>query len=256
MLISYQHRFIFIHNRKVAGSSVSAYLARHLGPDDLMIGSWPEAIACGAPYNRRVWQSLATGAGIMALARSRPLRLLTSKGNRAECVNVALKRLHAPAFGGRATFPDAQVLKDWAGQDWERFFKFCFVRNPFAQAVSDWQWRTRKIDRSTVPFKEFLLRLSDLQRPDPERVRPAPPLNWPLYTIDNQIAVDFVGRLENLHDDLSKICGKLGLPFDEAAIPHMKKGPQHRYREHYDADDLDLAHRLYAREIEAFGYSF
>lgn len=256
MLISYRHRFIFIHNRKVAGSSVSAYLARHLGPDDLMIGSWPDAIACGATYNRYVWKSLATGAGIKALAHSRPLRLLGSADTRAQCINVALKQLHAPAFDGRATFPDASVLRDWAGPNWDNFFKFCFVRNPFAQAVSDWQWRTRKIDRSKVPFKEFLLRLADPHRPDPERVRPTPPLNWPLYTIDNRIAVDFVGRLESLHDDLSRICGRIGLPFDETALPHMKKGPQQLYRDHYDADDRELAQTLYAREIDTFGYTF
>ena len=36
MIISHKFRFIFIQNRKVAGSSVQASLGRHCGPDDIL----------------------------------------------------------------------------------------------------------------------------------------------------------------------------------------------------------------------------
>jgi hypothetical protein len=37
MIISHAHKFIFLHARKCAGSSVTAYLNPLLGPDDIQI---------------------------------------------------------------------------------------------------------------------------------------------------------------------------------------------------------------------------
>ena len=38
MIISYRHKFIFMHSRKTAGSSVTALLSHHLGPQDIQLG--------------------------------------------------------------------------------------------------------------------------------------------------------------------------------------------------------------------------
>lgn len=39
MIISHQHKFIFIKTRKTAGSSIEKYLSKHLGPNDICSGS-------------------------------------------------------------------------------------------------------------------------------------------------------------------------------------------------------------------------
>jgi len=39
MIISHQHKFIFIKTRKTAGSSIEKYLTNYLGPDDICTGS-------------------------------------------------------------------------------------------------------------------------------------------------------------------------------------------------------------------------
>ncbi len=47
MIISHRHRFIFLHCRKAAGSSIAQALAPYLGEDDLHLGTWPEALEAG-----------------------------------------------------------------------------------------------------------------------------------------------------------------------------------------------------------------
>ena len=44
MILSRKHRFIFLHNRKKAGSSVTVSLSRYLGPWDTQIGLHHEAM--------------------------------------------------------------------------------------------------------------------------------------------------------------------------------------------------------------------
>ena len=54
MIISHKHKFIFMHSRKCAGSSMEVMLNKHLGPNDIQIGSWPETILAGGSMNNRL----------------------------------------------------------------------------------------------------------------------------------------------------------------------------------------------------------
>lgn len=49
MILSHAHRFIFLHNRKTAGSSISVALARYLGPEDLQLSAIVETLREGIP---------------------------------------------------------------------------------------------------------------------------------------------------------------------------------------------------------------
>ena len=53
MIISHKYKFIFMHGRKCAGSSIEVMLNKYLGPDDIQIGSWPETILAGGKINKR-----------------------------------------------------------------------------------------------------------------------------------------------------------------------------------------------------------
>jgi hypothetical protein len=108
-----------------------------------------------------------------------------------------------------------------------------------------------------VSFREYLMRLDDPDRPDPEDLRPPILSNWEIYTIDDEIALDFVGRYETLQADLEEAGRRIGIPIDISRV--RAKGAVRRSRpsvaEHYDAELVEIVRRLYRREVEAFGYA-
>ncbi len=262
MIISHKHKYIFVHCRKTAGSSISIMLNQYLGFWDIQVGSWNDTLANGGKINARLLFDAMGRGGLnyVPTAASRiigrwkegcPLSVLSQV---SKMQNKKYRKLlndhtdHASAYNVKRCFP----------REWETYFTFCFVRNPWDRAVSEYKWCTRKPHQKSVGFREFLERVHDPQRSDPEYVVPKPPSNWDLYTIDDQIAVDFVGRFEYLARDLQIVCGEIGLPFNDKMFPHAKKtrGSEDRYRDWYDDYTRRLVEEMYEKEIEAFGYKF
>jgi hypothetical protein len=257
VILSHAHRFIFMHSRKTAGSSVTALLNPHLGPRDLQVGAWPESIEAGGRYNRRT-----LGVVLRSPVKLMSKSLEASRGTGGfrlapGTVNGITKRhyrkrglplmAHSTAAQMRAFCPDA----------WARYFKFAIVRNPWTHAVSDYHWRLHMRRDPEVSFREYLMRLDDPDRPDPEDLRPPILSNWEIYTIDDEIALDFVGRYETLQADLEEAGRRIGIPIDISRV--RAKGAVRRSRpsvaEHYDAELVEIVRRLYRREVEAFGYA-
>ncbi|OOY35103.1 hypothetical protein BOV90_09960 [Solemya velum gill symbiont] len=44
MIVSWQNKYIFVHSRKTAGSSIVVSLSRNLGPDDLVLSAIKEIV--------------------------------------------------------------------------------------------------------------------------------------------------------------------------------------------------------------------
>jgi len=255
MLISHRYRLIFLHNRKAAGSSITAYLNRVMGPDDLQIGVWRDAIRYGGRYNRSVLREVVSSDGLRALAyyarrlrTPRPSRFVERvQEYRYPPLLATTNIAHPSAAAVRAAFPE----------EWDAYYKFCVVRNPYDKAVSDYRWMTRKLPAGQVSFLEFLERLADPQRPDPEGVVPQPPTNWPLYTIDDRVAVDFPCRYERLQEDLLEVFRRVDLGDDLDSLPDAKQGSrQVGYRAFYGERERRLVEQLHDPEITTFGYSF
>lgn len=246
MIVSYRHGFIFCHSRKTAGSSIKVAFAPHLGPLDILVGGWSDAISAGHRPNLRLYWDLASLGGFKALAKSK----LSGSGM---AINVANKRRYSRVLGPSPEHTSASKLRRFVGEDvWTKHFKFCFVRNPFAKAVSDWRWRVR-VTGHQVPFERFI---RDIATGEKSPVTPAQPDNWPIYTIDNEPAMDYIGRFENLDHDIRHIFDIIGLPHPPA-FPHAKASPkQSHYKEHYTPPIRKEVEVLFARELEAFGYQF
>lgn len=52
----------------------------------------------------------------------------------------------------------------------------------------------------------------------------ATPVDRDKYMIDGEACVDYFIRFEHLRDDIAKVCGKRGIPFEPERIPECKKG--------------------------------
>ena len=254
MIISYKNKFIFIHCRKVAGSAITTYLNQFIGPDDIQVGVWGDTILNGGTYNRRFYYDLLTSRrSLKGLAKS----LLRTRSLHPERLNEIHKRKYRQFFGSDAGHPTASEIRQFDEYAWNNFFKFCFVRNPYDRIVSDYLFLTR-IKKVSVSFCEFLERASDASRHDPEKVLPENIDNWPMYTIDDNIVVDFIGKFENLDEDFKQVCSNLNVPYIDKSLPIVKQvtSPSRSYRSWYTHHEKSLVESLFCREIESFGYRF
>jgi len=257
MIISYKKKIIFMHSRKTAGSSITVLLNKNIGPKDIQIGSWIDSLKSGGMYNQKAI-AIASHEIINILRKS--LKLSFHKKKMVldhHYINYFIKKYAEKKYGlkngGHCT---AKEVKNFAGKYWSEYFKFAFVRNPWDHAVSDFHWQTKSRKCNSVNFKEFLYRLDDPKREDKEKLRPPIITNWSIYTINDSIAVDFLGRYENLVEDLNKIGDKIGINLNIKDV-RSKSGirpPKKRLIDHYDEETIELVRKIYKKEIEEFGY--
>ena len=258
MILSHRHRFIFLHCRKTAGSSISAMLARYLGPDDLQLSGMKEAFDAGIPYTRRMCREAASLPGRRTLVRLEDrlhLAGILGTERRAKRIRKRLHALYADRLGPYPYHARAAAVAEGFPDEWASFDKFCVVRNPWDKAVSDYYWRTRNTD--TPPsFETFVKAMRDGETLN--GIVPGEPDNWPLYTIDDRIAVDHVIRFENLTEDLDAVLSNLGLAWD-GWLPHGKKRATKGRRNRsaaasYTPELTRIVGDLFEKEVQTFGY--
>lgn len=254
MIISHRRKFIFMHCRKVAGSSIAAALAPHIGPDDLHLGTWPEALESDVAPNRRARRDLLHPAAAISYV-GRLLRRpqgIFDREHRVAALNGAQRLAYRSALGHSPEHAHAERVRAYDPACWNTYFKFAFVRNPYERAVSDFCWRSRKTGRTGMEFAEFLRRMKE--RDFSDRIVPRHFDNWPIYTIDDEIAVDFVGQFERLNDDLATVFERIGLPAPR--VPHAKPStPRRPTADWYGNLERSLVEYLFDREIEFFDYA-
>jgi hypothetical protein len=257
VIISHYGKYIFLHCRKVAGSSMTAYLNRYLGPMDIQVGSWSDTLEYGGRRNLRFFIDAIHPRAVYYGFRTAAIKM--KKGRPpivADVLNAAQKYRYQGVTGRKAEQPTAMEIQSFNPRAWQEYYKFCFVRNPFDRAVSDYRWRTAMF--TDITFLEFLERMADPSRPDPEGVVPEPKNNWSIYTIDDRIAVDFVGRYESLLTDFEHVCSTIGIPFNDDQFPKAKSQQTSSvtkpYREYYGQREEDLVRSIFEKEIKEFNY--
>ncbi len=254
MILSHKHKFIFLHCRKVAGSTITTLCNRYLGPTDIQTGAWSDTIAAGGRYNDWVVNVAQQMDGCGRRQGKTGIAHLSPND-----VNRYVHRFMAKNMGmAGGAHPAAESVRNFDPVAWQDYFKFCFVRNPWTHAVSDYYWRCNGRNCDNVSFKEFLRRLADPERPDSERLVPRHRSNWDIYAIGRRVAVDFVGRYENLEADLATVGETIGIELDLTSVPSAKADVRPRKRsiaEHYDTEAIDLVAKIYSNEISEFGYS-
>lgn len=155
-------------------------------------------------------------------------------------------------FGPIVDHPSARQVRRFDEKAWEQHFKFTFVRNPYARMASLYFYLTRKSAPPRMPFSEFVPKL--LAGSDGFANWSHLGDTWPLYTIEDRIVVDFVGRFERLDADFLTLCDRLNIPRQN--LGQTKVAAKYDFRELYDPDTRRLVEQVCGREIEHFGYRF
>jgi hypothetical protein len=233
-------------------------LARYLGPDDLQLSGLKETYYAGIPYTDRVCREAGELCGRGPWTRiEHKIQLAGFLGpdRRAERIRKGIHSVYRAALGPYPYHARAAAIAKAFPEEWAAFHKFCVVRNPWDKTVSDYFWRTRKTD--TPPsFESFVKAIRDGETLS--GIVPGEPDNWPLYTIDDRIAVDRVIRFENLTRDLDAVLSSLGIAWD-SWLPHGKKRAARKTSDFasiplYTPELIRIVGDLFENEIRAFKY--
>lgn len=226
MIISHEHRYIFIKTKKTAGTSIELALAKYCGAGDVITPLTPEdehkrrELGYRGPQNYHIPLRRYTQADWF--------RLMTRRKR-------ARFRNHTPA-----SYIIAHVDEDM----WRDYFKFCFERNPWEKAVSWYFWKNPREPRPSV--SEFI------QSGKANTIR-----GFENYTVDAEIVVDRVFLYEELEQSMEEIAERLRLP-EVPVLPRAKgdtRTDRRSYREILAPADIAKIGRVYAREIACFGYA-
>ena len=105
---------------------------------------------------------------------------------------------------------------DW---DWDEYFKFGFVRNPWDRELSNYFYN------SNIPQCDYLT------------------------------DVDYIARFENFEEEVKYIFNRIGVALSQK-IFHYNKTEHKPYWKYYDDADIMKVHQWYEKDIEMYNYEF
>lgn len=166
-------------------------------------------------------------------------------------------------------------------EQFDTYFKFSFVRNPWDRVVSFYKYSNLDL---LISFETFVMK--ELPKLIKERSYFYAPQYDFIYHEGKKL-VDFIGRFENLQNDFNKVCDTLGI--SDFKLPHerknkvitLKKRVNETYKKlkrrprllfKYSPDKIDSSYykdyyaeseslkekvyELYKNDIKKFNYSF
>lgn len=231
MILSHEHKFIYVKTYKTGSTSVEAALSAVCGPDDV--------ITEASEQLRGVRQKSAQNYRIEH--PDKPPRPLWKK------LLGRPERHYHPSVGFYEHMPAGRI-RTYVGDDvWRRYYKFSFERNPWDRQVSWYHYKTKSMAAAGKPTFDGFNR--DRRKAFVE--------NWSLYTSGGAICLDYVGRYESLDADFRHVLDQIGLGGGvELPRTNVSAGRSGNYREFYTDAARDLVAEWYAPEIRHFGYSF
>lgn len=218
-MISHQHKCIFIHIPKTAGTSIERKLGNF------------EKLNRGVQDHR-------------SIRKIEPINLAdlakTIVSTDPKSFIIYFKRY-------------LKGIQSNYNRTYHEYFKFSFVRNPWSRAFSWYKNVMRDChhrNRFNVPdkcsLKEFINNHMDQNELKPQ-------LQW-IIDKNGKIPLDFIGRFENLENDFRYVADKLG--FRDKTLPKLIVGDGQNYSSYYDNDMINRIHEIYADEIDYFRFRF
>ncbi len=143
---------------------------------------------------------------------------------------------------------------------WETYFKFTFVRNPWDRSYSDYLWimKDRGIKGSFYDFINqsgpFHKVLNDNSTKEYRGDHLRPQTDY--FLIKGRYSLDYIGRFENIENDIKVINKKIGV--NNLFTIHKKKNTNKlsHYSLFYSKTKKKLVERKYKNDIIQLKYTF
>jgi hypothetical protein len=147
----------------------------------------------------------------------------------------------------------AQDMADFLGRDWESYYSFGFVRNPWDRVVSIYRFiqetpnAVSHRELAGLSFEEFLLRPRKSEKPRQ---------NWDNLsdrTGERQLVPE-IFRFENVTEAYETIARRCG--FEPPELPRLNATTRSDYRQYYTPKLAAVVADLFEVDILRFGYRF
>lgn len=229
MIISHEHKFIFVKTAKTAGTSIEVFLSRQSGPEDIVTPIRPP-VEGHQPRNHE--QSVNPIAELIWRPEGFLPALRQAFERRKKFYN------HMPAWLVQQRIP-ARV--------WNNYFKFCVERNPWDKVLSHYHMAASRAGGS-LSLDEYFSKGRF-------------PVNYFRYTdrAGTRIIVDRIVRYENLINDLGDVFSQVNVPFEGSLGVRAKseyRTDRTPYQSVFNDAQRKIVEQVFAREIELHGYHF
>ena len=249
MLVSHEHKFIFLKSIKTASTSVFGFFLPYCLPKEK-----------AEKYN----YSFKSSQDLIGKYQTGMIGLIKhTKGKEARLQHVQ-------------TSTAKKTLDSIDENIWKDYFKFSIVRNPFDLLVSLYFFRinyTWKVNPKLKPkgnlklpfkkpnnlkehkqnFYQFLTNLIN----DKIYHRPK---GYIYYKINNEFVCDYHIRYENLKEGIEYVCQKCNIKnYNFKNLKHFRsntKPKNLKYQDMYNETTKELAYNFYKEDFEKFDYKF
>jgi len=166
--------------------------------------------------------------------------------------------------GGHKPILQYQLI--YSQVEFNKYFKFAFVRNPWDRVVSAYSFLKSggATEKDRLWAETHLKSYPDFRSFVRDWLKPGNVYSYhhfiPQYRYlsgveKTSMDIDFIGRYETLHQDFERICEKLNIA--TSLDQHNKtEGRQIGYKDYYDSHTKKIVADVYKDDIELFDYSF
>lgn len=149
---------------------------------------------------------------------------------------------------------------DMKGWNWNDYYKFTTVRNPWAKLVSAFYFQMAKLNNTSKnDYKpQFDVMFEKFRQTILNRNFTALKFEFEDYVSDvsGELLIDDTFKVENLNDDIHIIFEKIGIPVKFDSVPIINTTHHSPYREYYDEETKNIVGKYFQNEIKKFNYEF
>lgn len=144
-------------------------------------------------------------------------------------------------------------------EQWDTYFKFTFVRNPWDRAYSDYLF-IKKFANIEGSFKEYIERKGNFRKIFTDKSS----INYlgdhlipqsDFFEKEGKHSLNFIGRFENFTNDINFVLNSLSIK-EDFNLHENSSNRKKNYSLFYTNSNKRLVERKYQTDIDSFNYSF